>query len=509
MTSGYHDRNEPARSYWAWIAAALALSGVVHAACLHGHPGPSGDSAEFQYLGQVLGISHPTGYPLYVLLSRVWTAVIPFGTLAFRVNLLSLACGILSCVFLAGIGRRMHLRGKAVAAALGLLSATPTWWRLCTVAEVYALHALFMSATLFYFISWYHSDRDRDFRLGVLIYGLSFAHHLTSLLLLPALLVLVHRTGWRKALRLPNLVWSLLCVVLGASLYAYLWIRSADPSLPVAYVRIQDWSGFWAYVTGEQFHGRLVSEASVVGHGLAFVRLFQGVLEPWHALVPLVLLGIPYAVYTDRQVVGPLLLYAVLHFAFMFFYQIPDILDYRLPLLAVGAILLAATFHHLLDWFESSLPARPAKIVLGLLLLLSAAFQVNSAHATFVELRTPRGAAEAEEIRDALLSHPRALLVTPHWQQTNLARYYLHGEKLAALGAETVELVPADASARHGAGLREHLREWGANDRVVLLFTDPNPLYDLGTGLHLAGIETAEQSPRIRRVLRVPDEPTP
>ena len=275
----------------------------------------------------------------------------------------------------------------------------------------------------------------------------------------------------------------------------------------MAYVRIQDWPGFWAFVSGEQFHGRLAAQASVIGHGLAFFRLLADTLAPWQALVPLVILGIPYAVYTDRPVVGPLLLYGLMHFAFMFFYQIPDILDYRLPLLAIGAVLLASTFHHLLDWFESNLPARPAKIALGLLLLLPAGLQVISARAIFVELRTPRGLAEAAEIQHALLAHPKALLVTPHWQQTNLARYYLHGEGLASTGADSVELVPADARARGGAGLREHLREWGANGRTILLFSDANPLYDLDTGLRVAGVETSSPSPRIRRVLRVPDEP--
>ena len=48
----------------------------------------SGDSAEFQTLAYTLGMTHPTGYPIYVLLAHVFT-LLPFGDMAWRVNLFS------------------------------------------------------------------------------------------------------------------------------------------------------------------------------------------------------------------------------------------------------------------------------------------------------------------------------------------------------------------------------------------------------------------------------------
>jgi hypothetical protein len=35
-----------------------------------------GDSAEFQTIASTLGIGHPTGYPIYILLAKVFTLVI-------------------------------------------------------------------------------------------------------------------------------------------------------------------------------------------------------------------------------------------------------------------------------------------------------------------------------------------------------------------------------------------------------------------------------------------------
>src|SRR5690348_14401477 len=47
-----------------------------------------GDSGEFQFTGAILGIPHPTGYPLYTLLGWLWSMV-PLRDVAYRINLSS------------------------------------------------------------------------------------------------------------------------------------------------------------------------------------------------------------------------------------------------------------------------------------------------------------------------------------------------------------------------------------------------------------------------------------
>ena len=46
------------------------------------------DSGELSAVAAGLGIAHPPGYPLFTLLGRLFT-LLPFGTVAFRVGLLS------------------------------------------------------------------------------------------------------------------------------------------------------------------------------------------------------------------------------------------------------------------------------------------------------------------------------------------------------------------------------------------------------------------------------------
>jgi len=46
------------------------------------------DSAEFQTLAYTLGMTHSTGYPVYLLLGRL-LGFLPIGSPAWRINLLS------------------------------------------------------------------------------------------------------------------------------------------------------------------------------------------------------------------------------------------------------------------------------------------------------------------------------------------------------------------------------------------------------------------------------------
>ena len=64
------------------------------------------DTPMFQFIGRVLGVAHNPGYPLYVLLGKLWTAVLPVGEVAWRLSLFSAACGGAACGVLYAVVRR-------------------------------------------------------------------------------------------------------------------------------------------------------------------------------------------------------------------------------------------------------------------------------------------------------------------------------------------------------------------------------------------------------------------
>jgi hypothetical protein len=66
----------------------------------------SADTFEFQVVAPQLGIVHPTGYPLFLLLGKLWTLLIPFGQLAFRLNVGTAVYALIAAVLVLELVRR-------------------------------------------------------------------------------------------------------------------------------------------------------------------------------------------------------------------------------------------------------------------------------------------------------------------------------------------------------------------------------------------------------------------
>ena len=102
------------------------------------------DSGEFLAAIHALGIPHPPGTPLYVLIGNVWSVLFAdlFG-FARAINLLSAVstaagCGVLASLFAKWSGDGLGATAAGIAA--GLMS---TLWMSATETEVYALAFLF------------------------------------------------------------------------------------------------------------------------------------------------------------------------------------------------------------------------------------------------------------------------------------------------------------------------------------------------------------------------------
>ncbi|MFO7540593.1 MAG: DUF2723 domain-containing protein, partial [Chloroflexota bacterium] len=105
------------------------------------------DSFEFQVVAPQMGIAHPTGYPLFLLLGKLFTYV-PISSVAWRLNFAATLYGLvaLSLLFVSAYG----LLKRPLPPLLGviLIGLTPTFWRESIEAEVYTLHAIFVAAAL-------------------------------------------------------------------------------------------------------------------------------------------------------------------------------------------------------------------------------------------------------------------------------------------------------------------------------------------------------------------------
>jgi hypothetical protein len=169
------------------MAVAL-LTGTLFLVTLRADVGGTEDSPKFQFLGQVLGTAHTPGYPFYTIATYVFTRV-PIGTLAYRVNLFSAVCGVLSCVCIFLIARRLMVsRPLSAAAALTAATGYPVWSNAVT-AEVYTLSALMSAATIYFLIAWSQTGRMSRLYLACAIFAAGLGNHLTIVGLLPAALI--------------------------------------------------------------------------------------------------------------------------------------------------------------------------------------------------------------------------------------------------------------------------------------------------------------------------------
>ena len=118
-------------------------------------------------------------------------------------------------------------------------AVTPTFWSQATLAEVYTLNAALVAAILLGLVIWGQTGSRRALYVAALLYGLSLAHHRTTLLYLPAIALfvwLVNRQRRPSAsaprhLLSPRHLVTLSLLVL-APLLLYLIIPLAAPHAP-------------------------------------------------------------------------------------------------------------------------------------------------------------------------------------------------------------------------------------------------------------------------------------
>jgi hypothetical protein len=163
-----------------------------------------GDSGEFQTLVYTLGMTHPTGYPVFVLLGRLFT-FLPIGDLAWRANLFVavLAALTLACVYLS----LRLLAGWRLAALAGTfaLAVNPLFWFYAVVAELYIPACAFIAAIVLLLLLLRQSENPRFLFAAGLLGGLSLGVHSTVALIAPGIGIWLlvsgkFRQAWKPAL---------------------------------------------------------------------------------------------------------------------------------------------------------------------------------------------------------------------------------------------------------------------------------------------------------------------
>ncbi len=300
------------------------------------------DTAEFQAIGPVLGIAHPTGYPTYTLLAWLASVVLqPFGNEALRANLMS-ALAVAGAAAMVALTVTLLTRHALVGVATGLaLAIAGEAWAIALHADPHALHLALVSLLLLILVVWgervaHGRPADRWLVAAAAIFAVALGNHALTLLLAPgiALYLLFVDPSIVRRVRL-TVICAITLAGLTVAIYLYLPLRSAmNPALD--YGNPQTWDGFRYLVFAEQFGGDFGKFPSVV----AALRLM--VNETFDQLGAFALLAVGGAIAGSLRRPGLVLLlvsWFTLNWFFALGYDNADISRYYLVPIMSAAVL--------------------------------------------------------------------------------------------------------------------------------------------------------------------------
>ncbi|NUM25524.1 MAG: DUF2723 domain-containing protein [Candidatus Buchananbacteria bacterium] len=209
------------------------------------------DGPEFVTAIHVLGIPHPPGFPLYLLIGKIFS-FIPFGTLGWRINLMSAVFGALTAVMLYLIIQKTISRYVISFLVSLLLPFSLIFWSQSVTAEVYTLNTFFVALLIYLLMIWQQDQKDKYLYWFSLLYGLCLTNHTMSIVLAPAFtlfILLVNKKiifNWRLIVKM----FGLFC--LGLSVYLYIPIRAWQQAV-YNWGPITTWQDVVAHITRAKY----------------------------------------------------------------------------------------------------------------------------------------------------------------------------------------------------------------------------------------------------------------
>ncbi len=168
------------------------------------------DCGEFIACSYILGVPHPPGAPLYILVGRLFS-MIPFAAdIGLRVNVLSSLASSFTIMFVyliiiqlitmfRGLAKdtidRIILYSSGVIGAL-FFAFTDTFWFNAVEAEVYSISILFTALVFWLILLWHEKadepNSDKYILMIAYLIGLAISVHLLTILALPAVGLIIY-----------------------------------------------------------------------------------------------------------------------------------------------------------------------------------------------------------------------------------------------------------------------------------------------------------------------------
>jgi tetratricopeptide (TPR) repeat protein len=319
-----------------WIPAGVFVLGMILYVVTLPPTILPGDSGELIAASRTLSVAHPPGYPLYLLIGKLFSSFVGLGSVAYRYNLLSavVASATVALVYSLLRGLGVH-RVLAIGISLGLASQE-AYWLQSTAAEVYPLNAFFAALLLYVALLGRKYAAGAFLLLGYLG-GLAVSHHLTLVYALLSAVIFV--VLYLKILPRPGtLVLGAFLFLIGLTAWVYIPIR-ASLKPPLAWGDTDTLGGFVSHVLAHRYAWRLKSFDFIqrVGDFFRFFRFAAGQTGILLGVLAVAGLALHFRKFAFIAGFVCLILFYAFHYAT---YNIPDIEGHIVPFL-IGAAILA------------------------------------------------------------------------------------------------------------------------------------------------------------------------
>jgi hypothetical protein len=290
-----------------------------------------------------LGIPHPTGYPTYTLLGRLFQ-LIPLSTPVFRAILESLVPASIAAGLLTGwmcfmLGTKAPACLVAAVVAGSAWGVAPLLFSQAVIVDVHGLQSLFVVLILWWVtLNLDHVQGQHEkWLLGLsFLVGLGLGNHLTLVLFAPAaifaLITMLHRSrAWKLVLAQVSLAFA------GLLVYLYLPLRAlAYPA--INWGNPQTWSGFLWEVSANPYQGLLFHTSTSVL--MDRIRSISNLLLDQFGVLGLIAGAIGVVQYSFRikWLRWVLVWTCLIYFVFSIGYNTRDSTGYLIPAVMVFAI---------------------------------------------------------------------------------------------------------------------------------------------------------------------------
>ena len=342
------------------------------------------DGGDLITAAAVNGVPHPTGYPLYLLIAKLFQWL-PAGNLAFRTNLLSAVCTILAALLVYQtilFFKKEEKYGSIAAIAAALMFAlSPLVWSQAVIAEVYALQSLLTIGILYQTISMGNKPYEDFFRGS--LFGLALGNHITAIFLLP--LLFLDKEEFHVSSK-SHLLVRMSSLMVGAAIYLILPFRAADQPA-INWFNPVTLDSFFKLVSGSLYQSYFS-----VGYMVERARGWAGILIESFS-IPAVVIGI-YSLLDRENFKRYKLLVAwvfLIYGLFALFYVSHDSYVYLIQTILAFSLLIGLSIDrfigYMIDrWHKSGWILFPLLIVFFIFRINSVAPKVNASNDDRAEL---------------------------------------------------------------------------------------------------------------------------